>query len=89
VIAREFQLSLSRLKVPAGDLTVEFNTMFAEDPHDLVVVGDDDVVMRFDESPPGWVGWKTTRLKPGAYLLFCSLPEHEQLGMRANLNVTG
>jgi hypothetical protein len=28
-------------------------------------------------------------LRPGVYLLWCSLPEHARLGMRATLRVTG
>jgi plastocyanin len=33
--------------------------------------------------------WSTTvRLSPGVYTLWCSLPEHAQLGMRTTLRVT-
>ncbi len=87
VQAFEFGLQLSKSTVLSGDVRVEFNSMRAEDPHDLRVLRE-STLYAFDEQAPGAVTAKTLDLSPGRWKLFCSLPEHEELGMKATLTVT-
>jgi hypothetical protein len=89
VIAGEFFLNLSKPEVLAGDVRVEFNNAYAEDPHDLHLVrknGDGDSYS-FGELQSGEVEAKTLNLKAGSWQLFCALPEHADRGMLANLRV--
>ena len=91
VRADEYSLTLSRNVVAAGDVTIEFNTVYAEDPHDLRLRdGSGDERTLFAETPPELVPPPRQAFAIGAgdYVLFCSLPGHEQLGMRAELDVS-
>jgi hypothetical protein len=90
VRALEFSLTLSRTAVAAGDVNVEFNTVYAEDPHDLHLrdsAGNERTL--FSETaaellpPPR----KPFPIAAGDYVLFCALPGHEALGMSAPLQV--
>ena len=87
VIAREWSITPSRYRLSAGSTTVEFNLMFAEDPHDLWLVRDDGPATHFPENLPGTVDWKEVDLTRGTYTLFCSLPGHQANGMQATLIV--
>jgi len=90
VISGEFFLNLSKAEVLAGDVRVEFNNAYAEDPHDLHLVrknGDGDSYT-FGELQSGEVEAKTLNLKAGTWQLFCALPEHAERGMTANLKVS-
>jgi hypothetical protein len=83
----EYRLLLSRGVVRAGPLSLEAIDR-GSDPHDLRVraisSGREYVA---PELTPGrrWDG--VVMLKPGVYHLWCSLPEHAKLGMRATLRV--
>jgi hypothetical protein len=76
--------------VGAGEVNVEFNTVSAEDPHDLRLR--DSVRTErplFGEtaaelSPPPRQAFE---LAAGDYVLFCAIPGHEALGMSAPLSV--
>ena len=77
VISGEFFLNLSKAQVLAGDVRVEFNNAYAEDPHDLHLIrknGDGDGYA-FGELQSGEVEAKTLNLKAGTWQLFCALPE--------------
>jgi hypothetical protein len=90
VRAREYSLTLSRTVVAAGDVSVEFNTVEAEDPHDLQLRDSSgDAQTLFGETAPELVPppRQTFPIAAGDYLLFCSLSGHEELGMRAQLSV--
>jgi hypothetical protein len=89
VQAFEFGLQLSKSKVSAGNVRVEFNLVRAEDPHNLFLVREDGSgpAYSFDEEPSGVVVAKTFPLTGGRWNLFCALPEHEGKGMRATLTV--
>jgi plastocyanin len=67
--------------------TVEFNASnLGEDDHDFSVrIGSTVLVSRFLHPGEG----DTARLVmgPGTYTLFCSLPGHEQLGMKTDVTV--
>jgi len=86
VISGEYFLKLSKHRVLAGDVRVEFNNRFAEDPHDLKLSRGSDLY-GFDELPAGQVKAQTFHLSAGSWTLFCALPEHAQRGMKATLTV--
>jgi len=90
VRAREYALTVSRPVVAAGDVNVEFNTVVAEDAHDLWVRDASGAVRQlFGETaaelvpPPR----QPFPFAAGDYVLFCSLLGHEALGMRTELSV--
>lgn len=85
VRSTEFRLSLSQPSVSAGEVRVQFDNSRAEDPHSLSYDG--PTAAAFDPVAAGAVVRYTVTLEPGAYRLFCPLPEHEDLGMRATLTV--
>jgi hypothetical protein len=90
VKAREYSLTLSRTLVGAGEVMVEFNTVLAEDPHDLWLRDSRGGERRlFGETAPELVPppRQAFPIAAGGYVLFCALPGHEALGMRAPLAV--
>jgi plastocyanin len=89
VQAFEFGLQLSKATVSSGNVRVEFNSTRAEDPHDLFLVRSDGTgtLHQFDEQAPGGVSSQSLPLTTGRWKLFCTLPGHEALGMKATLTV--
>ncbi len=89
VTATEFRFALSRATLPAGSALVQLSNR-GEDPHDLVLrrvraaSGGRGV-----ETAPGATSERSVRLRPGRYVLFCSLPGHRTKGMQARLSVRG
>ena|SRR5437899_171678 len=83
----EYRLGLSRGSVRAGLLALEVIDR-GQDPHDLRLralgSGRRGAIPQLR---PGqrWDG--VINLRPGLYALWCSLPEHARLGMRATLRV--
>jgi hypothetical protein len=90
-VASQLKLVLSRTTVLAGDVKVEFNNAFAEDPHDLLVERADGTgpAYAFDELGPGEVQRRTLALDAGAWRLSCTIPTHAERGMTAELTVSG
>jgi plastocyanin len=87
VSAVEYHYTLSRASVPAGKVVFQFVDK-GEDEHNLNI--DDAEGAReaeFGDTPPKGVVNQTVVLKAGTYKLFCSLPGHEQKGMKATLTV--
>jgi FtsP/CotA-like multicopper oxidase with cupredoxin domain len=85
---REWRISLYRSRVPTG--VVHLNTRnFGEDGHDLAVrTAGGRVLKTLPEIKPGATGTLRIRLrKPGRYVVFCSLADHEARGMHAVLRV--
>jgi hypothetical protein len=83
---REWRVALYRPSVPVG--LVRFNVRnFGEDRHDLAVRNRRGRPRgRMPEIRPGTTGSLTVRLRrPGRFVVFCSLTNHEELGMRAVL----
>jgi len=85
----EYGLQLSKPKVSAGSVKIEFNLTRAQDPHNLVLVRADGsgAPISFDEQPAGAVATRAVPLTTGTWTLFCSLTGHQALGMRATLKV--
>ena len=87
VTAVEYRFSLSRASVPAGKVIFEFVNR-GQDEHNLnVAPGEGPLAGSFANAPSGAVSDQELELHPGSYTLFCSLPEHEQKGMKATLVV--
>lgn len=83
----EYRLLLSRGVVKAGSLSLEALDR-GMDPHDLrmrALSSGRELVTPELTSGRRWDG--VVNVKPGVYHLWCSLPEHAKLGMRATLRV--
>lgn len=82
----EYSLTPSYDPVAAGDL--EFNvTNFGMDDHNLAIRSPGGRLVEVVDVPAGQSRSFSVNLPAGAYTLFCSLYDHEQLGMRATLRV--
>jgi mono/diheme cytochrome c family protein len=68
----------------AGPVTLKMENKSGT-PHDLSITGN-GVSAKTPVTPKGTVQTKTT-LKPGKYTFFCSVPGHEQAGMKGTLTV--
>jgi len=83
----EYSFTLSRSTVPAGKVILEFVNK-GQDEHNLNALGGEgELAGSFADEPASGVKDQAVILKPGSYILFCSLPEHEQKGMKATLLV--
>jgi plastocyanin len=87
VVAREFSFVLSRQVVRAGAAIIELRNA-GEDAHDLRLrrVGGTHV-WAWPVTAAGGVVDEQVTLKPGRYLLYCSVANHRALGMSAVLVV--
>jgi hypothetical protein len=92
--AQEWSLWPSRTSVPAGTIHVELWNR-GQDIHDTWIrrvnshgkmVG--PVLGKVAQTIPGAIGHATWHLKAGKYELFCSMPGHMKLGMRARMTVS-
>jgi Copper binding proteins, plastocyanin/azurin family len=82
VVLKEWSVTSSYIVMKAGAL--EFNVdNLGEDDHNLSIKNRDDTVA----VPPGGSDTLTVTLAPGTYTLYCSLPGHEDAGMRTTLTV--
>ena len=87
VSATEFHLVLSRPSVKAGVVEIELQND-GQDPHDLRVrrVGGSHT-FSIPLVQPGNRRTVAIHVKPGSYRLWCSIADHQQLGMQAVLRV--
>jgi len=87
VTAKEFYFTLSGRSVKAGPAIVEL-VNYGEDPHDLRIqrLGGGRVY-RTPMLQPGKFHDLSLRLYAGRYRLWCGLPTHAALGMKATLVV--
>jgi plastocyanin len=90
VKATEFSYTLSRPSIVAGEAIVELNNQ-GEDPHNLnlELQGGGSAPLEVSEAGPLENRTANFDLAAGDYRLWCSLPEHEEKGMKATLVVTG
>jgi hypothetical protein len=87
----DFHFILSRPFVYSGEVTVELDNSLGGDPHNLNVQleGSADPALEVGEAEPGESRVGHFDLAPGTYRLWCSLPQHEEWGMKADLEVRG
>jgi plastocyanin len=87
VVAVEFHYRLSRVRVPAGLVRIELAN-FGQDEHNLTLrkVGTTKVYS-VPSALPGRRETATLRLKPGLYVLKCTMADHAMRGMKAQLRV--
>jgi len=89
VKSAEYLFILSRPSVNAGAVTVELNN-YGEDPHNLHLKrqgGGAEPELEIAETGPQQRTVAQFALAAGTYRLWCSLPEHDELGMHATLEV--
>jgi plastocyanin len=89
VKASEFKFVLSRPSLAAGESIVELDNQ-GEDPHNLNLQLADGQGPEFHLGEVGSQKRTSGRftLAAGTYRLWCSIPGHEELGMKATLTVT-
>jgi hypothetical protein len=93
VAGDEWHLQLSRARIVRGDALIQFVNR-GEDDHDLRLQRIShsstslNPIARWRVTVPGDVSTLSLRLHSGRYRLWCSLPGHRGLGMRATLRVT-
>jgi hypothetical protein len=87
VVAVEFHYRLSRVRIPEGPVKIELAN-FGQDEHDLTLrrVGTTKVYT-VPSALPGQRRTVTLRLKPGLYVLKCTMADHALRGMKARLRV--
>jgi hypothetical protein len=87
VEAREYRFALSRTVLQAGPAIIQLADR-GEDPHDLrlVRIGAKRAAT-IPQVVPGGLGEWRGRLSRGRYRLYCTLPGHARLGMRAVITV--
>jgi hypothetical protein len=85
--ADEFGLAVSRPSIRSGPAIVEL-VNYGEDDHDLALrrVGGTHIY-RIGVVHPGKTGELETRLRPGRFILWCTLADHRARGMQAALRV--
>jgi plastocyanin len=82
----QLQLQLSRASVAAGTTIVEqYNS--GSDPHNLILERQGVVSFSFPTLDPGGDQRQTVNLTHGTWTLYCSLLDHQALGMQATLTV--
>jgi hypothetical protein len=87
VQADEYSLVLSRQSLVRGPALVQLLNR-GEDPHDLRIQRiSGSTVSSVPETRAGGLVETRVRLRTGRYRLWCSLPGHRTLGMRATLRV--
>jgi hypothetical protein len=93
VAGDEWHLQLSRARIERGPALIQFLNR-GEDDHDLRLQrlstssSTPKPVARWRVTVPGDVSSLSLRLRRGRYRLWCSLPGHRELGMRATLRVS-
>jgi len=87
VTAFEYGFVLSRTTAPAGKIVFEL-VNHGQDEHNLNVESSEGVIDgSLPNTLPGHIREMELELGPGTYTLFCSLPGHEAMGMKAKLVV--
>jgi plastocyanin len=87
VSAVEYAFTLSRTTVPAGKVIFQFVNN-GQDEHNLQIApSEGPLVGSFPDTPAKGIGDLQLEIQPGVYTLLCSLPTHEQKGMKATLTV--
>ena len=80
----EFKITTDLTSFKAGQITFVAKND-GKIPHDLAVKGTSD---KTNEIPPGGTAELKVTLKPGKYELYCTIPGHEQAGMKLTITVS-
>jgi uncharacterized cupredoxin-like copper-binding protein len=80
----EFKITTPTTTFKAGTITFEAKNV-GKIPHDLAIKGTSDKTSLIQ---PGGNAKLSVDLKPGKYLLYCTVPGHEAAGMKLNITVT-
>jgi uncharacterized cupredoxin-like copper-binding protein len=83
VTETEFKIALAGYKAKAGKFTFDVKNA-GKIPHDLAIKGGPKTEL----IPPGKSATLTATLKPGKYHLYCSVPGHEQAGMKVDITLS-
>ena len=88
VKSKEYDYTLSRPSVTAGEVVVELNNQ-GEDPHNLNLQLANGQGPEYSLPETGSQKRELERftLPAGSYRLWCSIPGHEELGMKATFSV--
>src|SRR5207237_1339769 len=84
VTESEFKIVLASTTLKAGTITFDVKNA-GKIQHDLAVKGGPKTKL----ISPGGSAQLTVTLKPGTYHLYCTVPGHEQAGMKADITVSG
>jgi uncharacterized cupredoxin-like copper-binding protein len=83
VTETEFKIALAGYKAKAGKFTFDVKNA-GKIPHDLTIKGGPKTKL----IQPGATAQLVATLKPGRYHLYCSVPGHEQAGMKVDIAVS-
>jgi uncharacterized cupredoxin-like copper-binding protein len=83
VTESEFKIALAGYKAKAGKFTFEVKNA-GKIAHDLAIKGGPKTKL----IQPGQSATLTVTLKPGKYHLYCSVPGHEQAGMKVDITLS-
>jgi len=83
VTETEFRIALAGYKAKAGKFTFEVMNA-GKIPHDLAIRGGPKTAL----IQPGKSAMLVVTLKPGKYHLYCTVPGHEQAGMRVDITLS-
>ena len=83
VTETEFKITLASTSLKAGKITFDIKNT-GKLPHDLAIKGGQKTKL----IQPGGSGQLTVTLKPGRYHLYCTVPGHEQAGMKVDITVS-
>ena len=83
VTEKEFKIALASTSLKAGKITFDVKNV-GKLAHDLAIKGGQKTKL----IQPGGSAQLTVTLKPGKYHLYCSVPGHEQAGMKVDITVS-
>jgi uncharacterized cupredoxin-like copper-binding protein len=83
VTETEFQIALGGYKAKAGKFTFDVKNA-GKIAHDLAIKGGPKTKL----IQPGATAQLSVTLKPGKYHLYCSVPGHEQAGMKVDITIS-
>jgi hypothetical protein len=88
IVSQEFTLTPSRHRLKSGSAIVELYNL-GEDEHDLVIArrGTARRIARIQPLRSHTVANTQIVLRPGRYLLWCSLADHRERGMETQITV--
>lgn len=82
-----FKYDKSTLTAKAGKVEITF-TNASPVPHDVAIKGNGATAGPTEQISGGGTADLTATLKPGSYEFYCTVPGHEQAGMKGTLTVT-